>query len=135
MNNYEEAFEIVNNDKIKIKERDELASEICKNICIQNNCANGCSCTDKPCNHAIYVAEELVKIGYHKQIWHKVADGDLPKVNELVLCLRSDRYNNRFTTGCLPPSSRTILWDLSDNDDTYESLNSIVAWTELPEYR
>lgn len=123
------------NEKEK-QERDELASEICKNICIQNNCVNGCSCTDKPCNHAFYVAEELLKLDYRKQIWHKIADGDLPqRENKDIVAIPVIVH---YIDYCGYEITEAMFYFFTEKKfhllDSRENIKNIIAWTELPEY-
>lgn len=102
-------------------------------------CINGkerhCDCFDK--------AKILVNKGYHKTIWHKVADGDLPKEDKDYLVIFQGNYY-----GVL----RYCPYEMSDNEDDvlniqkgfngfdremfeYYLVNTVIAWTELPEYK
>ena len=73
------------------KEIEEIARIICVTRsdiwntceeCLEYNNMTRCYCHE--------YAEALINEGYHKMIWHKVADGDLPKENKKYLVLTSN---------------------------------------------
>lgn len=84
-------------------------------------------------------AQELCDAGYHKTIWHKVADGDLPEYCKVVL-VAMHFYNTivyRLASlhisednGC---PEENIFWSIQSDFPT--SQDDIIAWTELPEYK
>lgn len=72
-------------------------------------------------------AQALSNAGYRKTVWHKVADGDLPKRDDLYLCV------------CGKPNG--MHWALVNyiDDGFYDVKNNyseidVIAWTELPKY-
>lgn len=77
-------------------------------------------------------AKAIYDAGYRKQIWHKVADEELPETDKLVLCFKRDgRGNRRYTTGYLDCNS---LWLLQDGSIFPERIDVVIAWAELLEY-
>ena len=77
------------------------------------------------------IAKDIVDTGYQKIVWHKVADGNLPKEDTLCLCYVRvygfDRHGNAIDGY----SYRTEPFIREFN-----SLNaSVIAWTELPKYK
>lgn len=83
------------------------------------------------------IAKCLFEEGYHKTIWHKVADGDLPEYNEYVLGIFAE--HNTPTVCRLTKVERLNyqgdMWDMDYDEDEYHLLAEIVAWTEIPEYK
>ena len=73
------------------------------------------------------IAEELTKQGYHKTIWHKVSDGDLPKKYKEVLLLGKD-YN--YYIGSYAKDDESFHTDIGFDMDK----NEVIAWTELSKY-
>lgn len=72
-------------------------------------------------------AEKILSLGYHKTVWHKVADGDLPKEASLYLCKMKHK-------GLYGYEYKVLFFD--DIFGFYNIINDeILAWTELPEYK
>lgn len=80
-----------------------------------------------------------------KGVWHKVADGDLPELEELVLIAVKDGYLGETTIGYLREYNVYKTWQIRDEiigtrkgwvtiDHEIFGFNEVVAWTELPEY-
>lgn len=79
-----------------------------------------------------------------KGVWHKVADGDLPELEEVVLIAFKDG-GLETTIGYLREYNVYKTWQIRDEiigtrkgwvtiDYEIFRLNEVVAWTELPEY-
>ena len=102
------------------------AWETCKE-CFQYHDATRCSYCD-------YV-EAFINEGYHKTIWHKVADGDLPKQengNVITMPVQAC-YKNEMGIKVNGPC---YFFFITGN---FRELNSgktldVIAWTELPIY-
>lgn len=102
------------------------AWETCKE-CFQYHDATRCSYCD--------YAEAFINAGYHRTVWHKVADGDLPKQENgdviampVQACIEND-IGIKMHSPCY----------FFFIDNTFRSLNSnltldVIAWTELPIY-
>lgn len=80
-------------------------------------------------------AEVLHNAGYRKTVWHKVADGDLPKPeNGNVIAIPVQAcYTNKTGIKVNGPCCFFFI------DNTFRSLNfektlNVIAWTELPIY-
>lgn len=118
------------------KEIEEIARIICitrSDIwntceeCLEYNNMTRCYCHE--------YAEALINEGYHKMIWHKVADGDLPKPeNGNVIAIPVQAcYTNKMGIKVNGPCCFFFI------DNTFRSLNmektlNVIAWTELPIY-
>ena len=91
-------------------------------------------CFDEHCNDtgcwALPIAEELYNAGYHKAIWHKVADGDLPKDYEHWFLTVND--NGYYEVANF--NKNGDFWVYDDYCHKYV-LSGIIAWTELPKYK
>ena len=81
------------------------------------------------------VAEALYNAGYHKTVWHKVADGDLPKQEngDVIATPVQVCYKNEIGIKCNSPCYFFFI------DNSFRALNSnvaldVIAWTELPIY-
>lgn len=79
-----------------------------------------------------------------KGVWHKVADGDLPELEEVVLIAFKDG-GLETTIGYLREYNVYKTWQIRDEiigtrkgwvtiDHEIFGFNEVVAWTELPEY-
>lgn len=80
-------------------------------------------------------AEVLHNAGYRKTVWHKVADGDLPKQeNDNVIAMPVQAYiENGVGIKLHSPCYFFYI------DNTFRELNStrtlnVIAWTNLPIY-
>lgn len=99
----------------------------------------------------IQYAEELVKQGYHKTIWHKVAEGDLPsKTGDYLTISRSGHYCvlKYCAEDFLGPYDEGYDFEKDNNmmnlkkgfnDFDSESCeffvtNLAIAWAEVPKY-
>lgn len=73
-------------------------------------------------------AERLFNAGYRKTVWHKVADGDLPK----------DDSNIIFTITIDGIPSSTVGWYNARTgvfvSYHFGTFDNVTAWTELPRY-
>lgn len=80
-----------------------------------------------------------------KGVWHKVADEDLPELEEVVLIALKDG-GLETTIGYLREYNVYKTWQIRDEiigtrkgwvTIDYETFrfNEVVAWTELPEYK
>lgn len=79
------------------------------------------------------VAKAIHDAGYHKTVWHKVADGDLPAQLKDVLCVTEDIYKDKMiTVGCITNNN---LWFLECDRERWHNIEDVIAWTELPEYK
>lgn len=135
--------------RINVKEKIELGQIFCGEY--SENCeVDRISCPFSDCMAEVW-AEKVLSLGYHKTVWHKVADGDLPT--------KTGRYLTRYDTGY----NRVLLYCVEDNlgpyDEDYDfekddnmmnikkgfndfddesceyfTTNSVVAWMEIPEY-
>lgn len=118
-----------------IKEMEEMGRKICYRSDVFNTCE---ACLEY--NHASRCyyheyAEIFSDAGYHKTVWHKVADGDLPKQkkdNVIAMPVQACCKNEigiEFNSPCY----------FFFIDNTFRNLNStktlnVIAWTELPIY-
>lgn len=116
-------------------EIEKLARKICPRSDTRNTCEE---CLEyhhaTRCYHHVY-AEALINEGYRKTIWHKVADGDLPKpenCNVIAIPVQAC-YTNEMGIKINGPCCFFFI------DNTFRSLNiaktlNVIAWTELPIY-
>lgn len=78
-----------------------------------------------------FYASRFFNKGYHKIVWHKVAEGDLPQKQGLYLChvhIYAFDENGNEIGG--------YGYRVEPFVGTFDSLNaSVVAWTELPKYK
>ena len=77
------------------------------------------------------VAEIIYDTGYHKTIWHKIAEKDLPQQKGNYLCyvhiVGYDRHNELIDG---------YGYSVEFFDTGFCALNkSVIAWTELPTYK
>lgn len=77
------------------------------------------------------LAEKLYNAGYHKTIWHKVADRDLPKETSLYLCkmIYNEIYRCEYKVLLF-----NTMYGFYDNGLSITK-DEVIAWTELPEYK
>lgn len=77
------------------------------------------------------LAEKLYNAGYHKTIWHKVADGDLPKETSLYLCkmIYNEFYRSEYKVLLF-----NTMYGFYDNGLSITK-GEVIAWTELPTYK
>lgn len=73
--------------------------------------------------------DELYRLGYRKIVWHKVADGDLPKKSKAVVVFLD--VNCDYYVG--PYDKKDEIFHTNIGFDI--SKDRIIAWTELPEYK
>lgn len=110
-----------------------------RSICTRSE--TWCSCKEcmeyhhaSRCYYHMY-AEIFYNAGYHKTVWHKVADGDLPKpenCNVIAIPVQAC-YTNEMGIKINGPCCFFFI------DNTFRSLNiaktlNVIAWTELPIY-
>lgn len=72
-------------------------------------------------------AKALDILGYHKIVWHKIADGDLPADNQEIRWV--DNTNNYYN-GFYDSNDQQFRADVG----CYFNEDEVVAWTELPTY-
>lgn len=75
-------------------------------------------------------ASRFFNKGYHKTIWHKVADGDLPKKTSLYLCkmIYEETYNYEYKVLLF-----NTIYGFHDNGLSIAN-DTVIAWTELAKY-
>lgn len=77
------------------------------------------------------VAKEIYNAGYHKIVWHKVADGDLPMKSGLYYCYCNLHYFDRHNNVIFDTVYSIEYFNLP----FFDTINkSVIAWTELPKY-
>ena len=113
--------------------------EMARKICFRSDTWDTCEgCLEhhyaSRCYYQEY-AEAFINAGYRKTVWHKVADGDLPKQeNGNVIAMPVQAcYKNKIGIKVNGPCYFFFI------DNTFRSLNSsltldVIAWTELPIY-
>ena len=74
------------------------------------------------------IINKFVEEGYHKTIWHKVVDGDLPKDDRSIRWLDK---GNCYIEGYYDTDTEKFVIDC----DNYFYKDEVIAWTELPEYK
>lgn len=74
------------------------------------------------------IAKDIIDAGYHKTIWHSVADGDLPEDDCEVRFVSDTGYHHN---GCFVKAHNAFY---EDGDIKYD-IDEVVAWTELPTYK
>lgn len=87
------------------------------------------------------LAETLYDLGYHKTVWHKAADGDLPPIGHLVLTIYEDIKGSHYATDYITfkqsfnnTNHIEAVWR-SNLYDKYYDLKEVIAWTEVPKYK
>ena len=104
--------------KEQIKEMEKIIEEKAFEFCD----SDGCIYSDK-------LAKILFLAGYRKTVWHKVADGDIPKyIGDIIMAIKS---NDRIIT----TTGRYRLYDFYISDIGLIEKEKVIAWTELPEYK
>ena len=94
------------------------------------------ACTKKDLypDDAKEISKVLLKLGYHKTIWHKVADGDLPKNSNYVLVVYHYYSIISYAIACYKGQLNNFRkW--STTDDYFKYDDDVIAWTQLPEYK
>lgn len=71
-------------------------------------------------------ATELDGLGYHKTIWHKVADGDLPEHAGSYLIICEGGSSPKYYVDSYEHFWYGKRWVYSDG--------CVIAWAELPKY-
>lgn len=110
-------------------DRNDKVREIAEVICAAEHggqCLSHCdfSCDVKCTNYA----KALIDKGYHRTIWHKVTEGDLPKNDSLVLAFYKPGY---YSTKLYLKNADGEGWWYGKSKCKTED---IIAWTELPTY-
>ena len=117
------------------KEAEEIAN---KKLCSERICYNHCNFNSPKhhrCGewHRIYeCAKESAEFGYNKaNEWHKIADGDIPKVTGDYITnigvLTYDHYGNNIYKWHTPFCEACDYGDEVDDDE-------VIAWCEIPKY-
>ena len=88
------------------------------------NCADRLYCLDRQ-------AKALIEEGYHKTIWHKVVDGDLPKPYQNIWFI--DERTNLGFSGYYNDIDKIFISDFDNNFCIKK--DEVIAWTGLPEYK
>lgn len=117
-------------------EIEKMARCICLNSALYDTCEECFRLKRmRKCNYKNY-AEEFYDYGYRKTVWHKVADGDLPKQeNGNVIAMPVQAcYTNEIGIKINGPC---YFFFITGN---FRELNSartldVIAWTELPKYK
>lgn len=117
------------------KEIEEMARKICFRSGAWDTCKRCFQYHDATrCSYCDYV-EAFINAGYRKTVWHKVADGDLPKPeNGNVIAVPVQAcYTNEMGIKVNGPC---CFFFITGN---FRELNSnrildVIAWTELPIY-
>ncbi len=102
------------------KEAKEYTKEnLCKEC--HHHCTEGmCTCTE--CKKKTF--KDGAEFGYNKaNEWHFVKDGDLPKVNELVLIKITGCFVLGWTNG--------VNWFNDSNNGTIIDRRMVIAWKEI----
>lgn len=126
---------------------EEIAREIAKRSChlfescpkpIKHNCiSQDPEIMLESSKNYITIATWLVEEGYHKTIWHKVADGDLPENHKRILLeIKKEYFNDegyivRQVVGSRHIFDNKVEWWTDTDDRNFE----VIAWTELPAYK
>lgn len=113
--------------------------KMARSICVRSEVWSSCKECMKfhhasRCNYHMY-AEIFYNAGYRKTIWHKVADGDLPKQEngDVIAMPVQVCYKNGIGIKINSPCYFYFI------DNKFRALNSnvtldVIAWTELPLY-
>lgn len=113
------------------KQIEEMADKI--RLWREGICIDGCLGTVGSTTYQI--AEDLYNEGYRKVVWHKVADGDLPKrQNADTYAIPIQAYYIDFSG--IKGNGPLYFYFI---DNTFRNLNdckpvNVIAWTELPKY-
>lgn len=88
--------------------------------------------------HPSVLAADVYNAGYHKTIWHKVAEGDLPKNANYVLVAYHYYSLVSYAVACYNGQLSNInnnfrKW--STTDDYFKYDEDAIAWAELPSYK
>jgi len=79
-----------------------------------------------------------IKAGRPK--WHKVADGDLPKPNVVVLiCLQFEKRTTTYIAYYRPAIKKWQMYNMHEAQrqpivDDYIDSDEVIAWCEIPQY-
>ena len=84
-----------------------------------------------PDAQSVVIADAVLKLGYHKTVWHKVEDGDLPEKSGWYWCycdyvFNEDEHKRCYDLNC---------WRSDDQQFILREGKSVIAWTELPIYK
>ena len=90
----------------------------------------GCTKRDLYPDDAKEIAKALDILGYRKIVWHKVADGDLPKYPTFYVCHYKGVHIN---SGEPYEATHEMYWN--GKRFITDSTNKVIAWTELPKYK
>lgn len=83
------------------------------------------------------ICKELYYAGYRKQVWHKVADGDLPeRKNKDIVAIQVIVY---YIDNCGYEITEAMFYFFTEKKfrllNSHENIKNIIAWTEFPEYK
>lgn len=91
------------------------------------------------------LAEKLYNAGYHKTIWHKVAEGTwkvIPRDMMLLFVIQYEDINTgeiikQVIPGSIDGESNCLHLHCASSKDTPNNRNTedVIAWTELPTYK
>lgn len=140
------------------KEIKKMAQVVCDNCSYKK--INDCE-IDSPCTDTLDICETLYDVGCrkidvkeirqkaftagyeqgefdarYKPVWHKVADGDLPKEGTEIYCCHK-RVVELVYTVCsyfTDDSEETPHFYHYDREEGWIRQDDIIAWTELPKY-
>ena len=92
------------------------------------NCTDRSYCLDRQ-------AKALIEEGYHRTIWHKVADGDLPKNANYVLVAYHYYSLVSYAIACYKGQLSNNFRKWSTTDDYFKHDDDVIAWAEFPNYK
>lgn len=108
-----------------MKEKIELGQIFCGEY--SENCeVDRMSCPFSDCMAEEW-AEKILSLGYHKTVWHKVADGNLPEYAGLYLVVCGDGYLPEYDVDFYENHNGGKRWVHNEG--------RVIAWTELLPYK
>lgn len=114
-----------------MKERIELGQIFCGEY--SENCeVDRMSCPFSDCMAEVW-AEKILSLGYHKTVWHKVAENDLPtrQGQKVWLCTISKDYFMANYYDDTPLGGKQFFEIPNAGRIT---LSNVLAWAQLPKY-
>lgn len=112
---------------------EEMGVDICKGC--NSRLDPTFECNRNVCTMAEIVSKYLIDIGWTKQIWHKVADGDLPENNQEIRWIdkTGEHYNGTFHTNIKTLSGYVQMFSSDIGCNFYK--DEVIAWIGLPIYK
>lgn len=124
----EEVFSTTDKEQIEGMAKTIIEAE--HDACYFNDTCDNCKYQFHENCFVIQKVSRLHNAGYHKTIWHKVADSDFPPTYKKVLFKLAE--SDELTVGFLLEDG---FLDLEAYPETDCTSADIIAWTELPEYK